>query len=180
MTRAMLELPAVACTARHGTAVARTSRGRRMTPARIVATLVVTLGVALVGLSAGVAHGNGFLDDVAAGRAAAIASGADRAPDAGARSLALQDTLGRAATTSAGFTIGATLAVLDAELARGPARRGRADRALVEQQVRGLLAAQLEAGIGNRALCLLSGRADPKSLERQVRLVEPRWSCEHG
>ncbi|MBY0275482.1 hypothetical protein K2Z84_09075, partial [Candidatus Binatia bacterium] len=100
-----------------------------MTPTRIVAALVMTLAAALVGLSAGVAHGSGFLDDVAAGRAAAIASGVGRAPDASARSLALQDTLGRAAITGAGFTIGATLAVLDAELASAPARRSRDERA---------------------------------------------------
>ena len=56
-----------------------------------------------------------------------------------------------------------------------PAQRG--DRAVIEQQVRDLLQAQADAKIGNRALCLLSGRENPRSLEAQVRLVIPNWTC---
>jgi hypothetical protein len=79
---------------------------------------------------------------------------------------------------SVGFTIGATLAALDLDLTSAPGSDAPGDRAVIEQQVRELLAAQREAGIGNRALCLLSGRSEPKSLESQIRLVEPRWTCE--
>lgn len=129
------------------------------------------------------AHGNdaraaGFLDEVADGRHAVTSSAAAAVPDAGTRAAAVQGLVAARSPASAGFTIGAVLAALDADLARDPGTRPRGERTLVEQQVRELLAAQAEAGIGNRALCLLSGRAEPKSLERQVRLVEPRWSCD--
>lgn len=123
------------------------------------------------------ARAGGFLDDVEAGRAEVRARAAAAQPDAAARAAAARDVVA-AHASSAGFTIGATLAALDADPARGSGTRSAAERTLVEQQVRELLAAQAEAGIGNRALCLLSGRTEPKSLERQVRLVEPRWSCE--
>ena len=118
-----------------------------------------------------------FLDDVEAGRRAVTTRAAGSPADDTARAATLQSVLAAHAPAATGFTIGATLATLDAELARGAARSSN-DRALVTQQVRELLAAQADAGIGNRALCLLSGRTEPKSLERQIRLVEPRWSCE--
>lgn len=142
-------------------------------------TGVATLAVAgaLLLAPVGAARGAGFLDDVDAGRTAG-ATGVAAAGDGAARASAVQSVLAAHDGASAGFTIGVLLAALDGDLARGAGARSAGDRALVERQVRELLAAQAEAGIGNRALCLLSGRAEPKSLERQVRLVAPRWSCE--
>jgi hypothetical protein len=119
-----------------------------------------------------------FLDDVEAGRSAVTVCSAASHADAAAHAATLQTVLATHGPAASGFTIGATLATLDADLARGNAARSSGDRAIVAQQVRDLLAAQAEAGIGNRALCMLSGRAEPKTLERQIRLVEPRWSCE--
>lgn len=148
--------------------------------ARIAAALVTSLAIELALLPAARARADGFLDEIAAGRAAATASGVAAAGDASARGIALELTLARQASERAAFTIGAILAALDADLTSPPASRPRGSRTIVARHVRRLLAAQMEAGIGNRALCLLSGRSDPKSLERQVRLVEPRWSCEHG
>ena len=124
------------------------------------------------------ARAGGFLDDVETGRAEVKTRTAQTQPDAAARATAARDAVAAHTPASVGFTIGATLAALDADMARGPGRRSAAERTLVEQQVRELLAAQAEAGIGNRALCLLSGRPERKSLERQIRLVEPRWSCD--
>ena len=151
-----------------------------MRPRRPLAAASLVLGVAAA-LALGVAdaHADGFLDDVEAGRSAVRAtSAATRSDSAPARAAAARDVVAAHAPPSAGFTLGATLAALDADLARDPGARSGAERAIVAQQVRELLAAQAEAGIGNRALCLLSGRTEPKSLERQVRLVEPRWSCD--
>jgi hypothetical protein len=151
---------------------------KRVRFGRAAATLSVALVLVLV-----LGHGNdaratGFLDDVEDGRDAVASSAAAGVPDAAARAAAVQGLVATRSPASAGFTIGAVLAALDADVARGPVTRPRGERTVVEQQVRELLAAQAEAGIGNRALCLLSGRAEPKSLERQVRLVEPRWSCD--
>jgi hypothetical protein len=150
------------------------SAARRRTRTGVAALAVAgTLLLAPVGA----ARGAGFLDDVAAGRAAggtAVAAAGGGA----ARASAVQGLLAAHGGASAGFAIGVLLAALDADLARGSAARSAGDRELVERQVGDLLAAQAEAGIGNRALCLLGGRTEPKSLERQVRLVAPRWSCE--
>ena len=144
-----------------------------------LASAALVLGGALT-LALGVAdaHADGFLDDVEAGRGAVRAASAATRSDSTA--AVARDVVAAHTPASAGFTLGATLAALDAELARDPGSRSAAERAIVEQQVRELLAAQAEAGIGNRALCLLSGRTEPKSLERQIRLVEPRWSCDRG
>jgi hypothetical protein len=119
-----------------------------------------------------------FLDDVEAGRSAVTVRTAASPADTAAHAATLQTVLATHGPAATGFTIGATLATLDADLARGTAARSSGDKEIVAQQVRDLLAAQAEAGIGNRALCMLSGRAEPKSLERQIRIVEPRWSCE--
>ena len=143
---------------------------------RAAATLSVALLLVLARGNA--ARAAGFLDDVEDGRHAVASSAAAAVPDAAARAAAVQGLVASRSPASAGFTIGAVLAALDADLAHDPGTRSRGERTLVEQQLRELLAAQAEAGIGNRALCLLSGRAEPKSLERQVRLVEPRWSCD--
>lgn len=132
----------------------------------------------LLALGAADAGAHGFLDDVRAGRDAVQASAAATSSDTAARAAAVRDVVAAQAPPSVGFTIGATLAALDADLVRDRGARSRGERAVVAQQVRELLAAQAEAGIGNRALCLLSGRTEPKSLERQIRLVEPRWSCD--
>lgn len=148
----------------------------RARPGRAAATLSLALVLAFA--TGGGARAAGFLDDVEAGRHAVASSAAAAVPDAAARAAALHGLVASRSPASAGFTIGAVLAALDADLAQDPGTRSRGERTLVEQQVRELLAAQAEAGIGNRALCLLSARAEPKSLERQVRLVEPRWSCD--
>ena len=146
-----------------------------------LASAALVLGGALT-LALGVAdaHADGFLDDVEAGRGAVRAASAATRSDSTASAAVARDVVAAHTPASAGFTLGATLAALDADLARDPGSRSAAERAIVEQQVRELLAAQAEAGIGNRALCLLSGRTEPKSLERQIRLVEPRWSCDRG
>lgn len=164
---------------------ARRSAARRRSRTRAAALVVAG---ALLLASVGDARSAGFLDDVEAGRTAG-ASGVAAAGDTAARASAVQGVLAAHDGATAGFAIGVLLAALDADLARGSAApdgdlarstraRSPGDRALVERHVRELLAAQAEAGIGNRALCLLSGRTEPKSLERQVRLVAPRWSCE--
>ena len=143
------------------------------------ASVALVFAVFAVALGVGDARAGGFLDDVEAGRSAVRATAAATRPDsAAARATAARDVVADRAPASAGFALGATLAALDADLARDPGARSGTDRAIVAQQVRELLAAQAAAGIGNRALCLLSGRTEPKSLERQVRLVEPRWSCD--
>lgn len=123
------------------------------------------------------ARGAGFLEEVDRGRAALLASGAAPADGAGARAAAVQSVIAKEAVSSPAFAIGASLAALDLDLDGDPALGQKGDRALVEQQVRDLLRAQAEAGIGNRTLCLLSGRSNPRSLEGQIRLVEPGWSC---
>jgi len=147
----------------------------RSRPRARAAALAVAGALALAPLAD--ARAAAFLDDVEAGRNAGAARVA-AATDGAERASALQDVLLAHDRASAGFAIGALLAALDADLARGAATREPRDRALLERQVRDLLAAQAEAGIGNRALCLLSGRSEPKSLERQIRLAVPRWSCE--
>jgi hypothetical protein len=133
----------------------------------------VTLTLAL---AAG-ALGATFLDDVDRGKAAVAASGATSVQSAAARAAAVQNVVQKDGKASPAFTSGAALAVLDLDLESDPATHQRGDRAVIEQQVRDLLQAQAESKIGNRALCLLSGRSNPRSLEGQVRLVEPNWSC---
>ena len=150
----------------------------RRSPSRArAAARAVTVAGVLVLAPLGAARAAGFLDDVEAGRSVGAASVA-ATTDGAARASAVQGVLAAHHEASAGFAIGVLLAALDADRTRASTTRSAGDRALVERQVRELLAAQADAGIGNRALCLLSGRTEPKSLERQVRLVEPRWSCE--
>ena len=148
----------------------------RMTPgAARGATMVAAVTIALA-LATG-AHAATFLDDVDRGKAAVAASGVASLDGATARAAAVQSTVDKDGKSSPAFTIGAILAALNLDLESAPATHQAGDRAVIEQQVRDLLAAQAESKIGNRALCLLSGRANPRSLEAQVRLVEPNWTC---
>ncbi|MEW6268197.1 MAG: hypothetical protein AB1689_02725 [Thermodesulfobacteriota bacterium] len=134
-------------------------------------------GMALMLLLALPARAASFLEQVERGRAAVRASATAASGDAAARAAALDEAVRTGGGGSAAFALGASLAALDLDLEGDPASTRRGDRAAVERQVRTLLRAQAESGIGNRALCLLSGRSNPRSLEAQVRLVEPRWTC---
>lgn len=146
---------------------------------RSVACLALATSLALVlALDRTSASGADFLSEVERGRRAVVTSDAATQDGAAARAASVQSVLRTDGGASVGFTIGAILAALDLDLTSPPGSDAPGDRAVVEQQVRDLLAAQRAAGIGNRALCLLSGRSAPKSLESQIRLVERRWSCE--
>jgi len=123
------------------------------------------------------ARGATFLDQVDRGKAALLASAAASADGAGARAAGVRSVIEKEDKSSPAFAIGASLAALDLDLDSDPSLGKDGDRALVEQQVRDLLRAQADAKIGNRSLCLLSGRANPRSLEAQIRLVQPGWTC---
>jgi len=146
-------------------------------PARATRYALVLTALALGVSPATLVHGAGFLDEVDRGRSALLASGAASADGAGARASAVQSVIAKDASSSPAFAIGASLAALDLDLDGDPNLGAKGDRALVEQQVRDLLQAQKEIGIGNRTLCLLSGRSNPRSLEAQIRLVVPGWTC---
>ena len=147
---------------------------------KAAARSLVAAGVCAFTLSlapAAQASGSTFIDEVDRGKAALNASGAASLDGAGARASAVQSVVAKESKSSPAFAIGASLAALDLDLDSDPKAGKEGDRALVEQQVRDLLAAQAESKIGNRALCLLSGRSNPRSLEAQIRLVVPGWTC---
>lgn len=145
--------------------------------ARAARRVLVSTLLAVAVSSAAPARGAGFLEEVDRGRSALLASGAASADGAGARASMVQSVIAKDASASPAFAIGASLAALDLDLDGDPKRGAKGDRALVEQQVRDLLRAQADSGIGNRTLCLLSGRSNPRSLEAQIRLVVPDWTC---
>jgi hypothetical protein len=118
-----------------------------------------------------------FLAEVDRGRSSVARADVAALPGAAARAAAVDRVLRGDGTAGPAFTIGALLAALDLDLASHPAHGARGDRAVVERQVQDLLRAQAESRIGNRALCLLSARKEPRTLEAQIRLVEPGWSC---
>ncbi|HZR80439.1 MAG TPA: hypothetical protein VFD92_05005 [Candidatus Binatia bacterium] len=135
---------------------------------------VIALAFAMT-LSSGIASGSSFMDDVDRGRASVLS-----APSGDAATVAGRATLAESAATrdeSPAYALGAGLAALSLDLDDKSARRSKADRALLERQVHVVLNAQAAAGIGNRAVCLLSGRSDPRSIEALMRLVDPAWSC---
>ena len=141
--------------------------------------LAAAIGI-LLALEAGAAAPVSFLDEVDRGRAAVDSAGGARLESASARAGEVDSILGREPAASPAFRLGALLASLDADIEAGTVGLSGRNRAAVEGQVRKLIEAQAAAGIGNRALCLLSGRPDPRSIEKLVRLVEPGWSCAPG
>jgi hypothetical protein len=152
---------------------------RRIRPSRATAraACTVTAAVALaLALGGGASAATTFLDDVDRGKAAVASSGAASLTGTAARAAAVSEAAAKDGKPSPAFTIGTILAALNLDLEK-PTEHLAGDRAVVEQQVRDLLAAQAESKIGNRALCLLSGRDNPRSLEAQIRLVVPNWTC---
>ncbi len=118
-----------------------------------------------------------FLQELDRGRSSVAALGLATLPGAAARAAAAERLVRDQGEPTPAFTIGALLAALDADLTIDPAETTSGDRAVVERQVRALLDAQAASGIGNRALCLASGRKQPRTLEQQIRLLVPGWSC---
>ncbi|HEY8514516.1 MAG TPA: hypothetical protein VIS07_03275 [Candidatus Binatia bacterium] len=153
----------------------RTAHDRRVlvAVAAVVAALTLTLAP---GPLARVAHAGSFLDQVERGKAAVLGNARAVTGDAATRAAVVDETVYASGGGSAAFALGAALAALNLDLEDGNRGR-RGERAAIARQVQTLLRAQAETGIGNRALCLLSGRTHPRSLEAQIRLVEPRWSC---
>lgn len=146
------------------------ARGRRL-----LAGLALLAAVAAS--AAAPARAASFLDELERGRSSAAALGLAALPGAVARASAVERLVGGDGGRSPAFTLGALLAALDADLTSDPAAAASGDRAVVEGQVRALLRAQAASGIGNRALCLASGRKQPRTLEEQIRLFVPGWSC---
>jgi len=131
----------------------------------------------------GSALASSFLDEVDRGRAAVLGGGSAELASAQGRTTVVDAAV--ASEDSPAFALGAGLAALSLDLGDGGARAPvatKGDRAAVERQVRVVLKAQASLGIGNRAVCLLTGRPDPRSIEALIRLVEPAWSCgpRHG
>jgi hypothetical protein len=142
--------------------------------ARTAIVVAGALGLAIA--LGGAAQGATFLDEVDRGKAAVAASGAATMSAKAARAAAVTDAVTTDGKESPAFAIGANLAALNLDIEK-PTPRAPGDRAVTQQQVRDLLTAQAESKIGNRALCLLSGRTNPRSLEAQMRTVEPGWTC---
>jgi hypothetical protein len=144
---------------------------RRRPPAVALALVLALAGAALPARAAS------FLDEVDRGRSSVASADVASLPGAAARAAAVDGVVRRAGGANPAFAIGALLAALDLDLASDPAHGASGDRAVVERQVRDLLRAQAQSRIGNRALCLLSGRKEPRTLEAQIQLVDPAWSC---
>lgn len=131
--------------------------------------------LAALSLPVAPATASSFLDEVERGRASVKAAGIAKLDSAQARTQAIDDLVARDDPGSAAFQLGAQLEGLDLELDQGPFRS--VDRPAVERQVRSVLAAQESIGLGNRAVCLLSGLSDPKQIEKLMRLAAPGWTC---
>lgn len=141
------------------------------------ATRALACGALLAALcfASAPATASSFLDEVERGRASVKSAGIASLDDADARSQAIDSLVAREDPGSAAFQLGAQLEGLDLELDRGPFQS--ADRPAVERQVRAVLTAQETIGLGNRAVCLLSGLSDPKQIEKLMRLAAPGWTC---
>ena len=121
-----------------------------------------------------------LVDDVERGRDAVREANVSALPDTASRAGAVDALVDHATQEGEGYLLGARLAGLGIELDKQAGPPGAGDRAILARQAGEVLKSQAKLGLGNRALCLLSGRPDPVSIERLLRLAEPGWSCAQG
>ena len=109
--------------------------------------------------------------DVRGGSVPQLATAAARADAADVTATKNQD---RGPAYDFGFRLGALLLELDSNVASNSG-----DRPAVEREVREVVAAQQKLGLSDRAVCLISGLADPSSFQSLMRLGAPEFTCGH-